>query len=200
MKGTLVGVLCVSALFPSEGSGQLARLGLGGGFGTVWGDEFDFAKAGPTVGGSLLFLGLGGVEVGLAFDYSQFGLGDPEELDLPDEFDFEVGDEHFAQLEILGVVRHVFPAERAQFFIGGKAGFTRRTAEHAIYETSRSGLAIGPTVGVLLPIADFHLELGLDAMLVSYGNVKVLDLQLSDSGASGLRGIGRVGLSIPLGE
>jgi len=200
MRRTLAGILGVIALFPSGGACQLARLGLGGGFGTVWGDDFDIAEAGPTVGGSLLFLGLGGVEVGLAFDYSQFRLGDPEELDLPEEFDFEVGDEHFAQLDILGVVRHVFPAERAQCFIGGKAGFSRRTAEHAIYETSRSGLAIGPMVGVLLPIGDLQLELGLDAMLVSYGDVKVLDLELPHSGASGLRGIGRVGLSIPLGE
>ncbi|NJD18683.1 MAG: hypothetical protein FIA95_05290 [Gemmatimonadetes bacterium] len=200
MKGTLAGVLCVLALFPNGGSCQLARLGLGGGFGTGWGEDFDIAEAGPTVGGSVVFLGLSGVEVGLAFDYSHFGIGDPEDFDVPEEIDLEIGDEYFAQLDILAVVRHVFPAETARFFIGGKAGFTRRTAKHAIMETWRSGLAIGPTIGVLLPIGDLHLEVGLDAMLVSYGDVKVLDLELPDSGASGLRGIGRVGLSIPLGE
>ena len=195
MKGTVAAVLLVIALFPGRGVCQSARLGIGAGFGTLTGDDFENSEAGFTVGGNLLFLRPNGIQLGLAFDYSQYGVGD---VDL-NGIVLESGEEPVTQLDILGVLRYVFPDEAAQFFLGGKAGFSRRSAEVSIIESSSSGLAVGPMAGVQVPVGNLALEIGLDAMFVSYGDVEIDGTKITGTDATGFRILGRVGLSIPLG-
>lgn len=187
------GILFV-ALIPTPLLGQSVRLGVGVGKGTLTGKDIRGDEAGFTVGGDLLLLRSGGLQVGLALDYSRYGVHLPEDL---------------TEINVLGVLQYMSSGEAVQLFWGGKAGVSRHsvplvTQTLMLTETSTYGLTAGPTVGLVVPVGEFGIEIGLDAMYMIYG---ALDPDEGAAGAihpgsaySGFRITGRVGLSITLGS
>ena len=189
------GILFV-ALIPTPLLGQSVRLGVGVGKGTLAGEDIRGDEAGFTVGGELLFLRSGGLQVGLALDYSRYGVHPPLPKDL-------------TEINVLGVLRYMSSGEAVQLFWGGKAGVSRHsvplvTETLMLTEPSTYGLTTGPTVGLVVPVGKFGIEIGLDGMYMIY---RALDPDEGAAGAihpgssySGFRIIGRVGLSITLGS
>ena len=188
-----LGILIVT-LIPTPLLGQSVRLGVGVGMGTLTGQDIRGEEAGFTVGGDLLLLRPGGLQVGLALDYSRYGVRLPEDL---------------TEINVLGVLRYMSSGEAVQLFWGGKAGVSRHsvpltTVTLMLTEPSTYGLTAGPTAGAVVPIGKLGIEIGLDAMYMIYGALEpdegAVGVIHPGSSYSGFRITGRVGLSITLGS
>lgn len=177
-------IVLVSAI-PAQAQLELAA---GGGIGNFSGDDFQGSKVGPTFGGELRF-SLGPLaHIGLGVDYSIYGIQDfPEDL---------------KQIDVFASVRRYTDAPAMRFYFGGKAGYVRQSSDASELMTGSSvanGFAIGPIVGVRVPLGDVALEGGVDVLYHAHGSFSAGGTEIEGSSASGFRWITRVGLAIPLG-
>jgi hypothetical protein len=166
--------------------GQI-RLGISGGAGNFTGDDFEGSQTGWTVGGELVYPLASGLEIGGLFDYSSYGVDDVDTVDAN-------------VMDIYGVARYPFPGERARFFVGAKGGYSRLSADSEGQSLSASGFAVGPTVGVRIPLSRISIDIAGDGMYTSYGDAEFEGTTIEDSSSSGFRWIARAGISIPLGS
>jgi hypothetical protein len=167
-------------------SAQL-ELAASGGIGNFSGDDFEGSEVGPTFGGELRFSVGPLAQLGLGFDYSSYGIEDT--------------DENVDEIDVFLIARRYTDAPAMRFFYGGKAGYSRQSAdsEFVTGTVSANGFAIGPTVGVQAPLGAIAFEAGVDVLYQSYGDFSVEGTEVEGSSASGFRWVTRLGLAVPLG-
>ena len=182
-RGTLAVVAFTLCLYAPL-SAQSVELGLNGGVGKYTGDDFEGGEVGFGLGGHLLF-GEEDARFGAGVDYASYGTEDSEE---------KIGG-----LDLFGLFRYMLPGESARFFVGGKAGFSRWSADVGNISLSANGFGVGPLVGVHIPLESVAVQISGDVQYVSYGDVEASDETIPDSDSSGFEVGARVGIALPIG-
>lgn len=184
MLRSMLAALAFALFLAAPLSGQSVELGLNGGSGKYMGDDFEGAEVGFGAGGHLLF-GEGDARFGAGVDYARYG-----EEDI---------DEKTTALDLFGLFRYMLPGESARFFVGGKAGFSRLSAEVLDISISANGFGVGPVAGVQIPLEAFSVEISGDVQYVSYGDVEGEGETIEGSDSTGFEAGVRVGIAVPLG-
>jgi hypothetical protein len=161
------------------------EIGVSAGFGALTGDDFEGAEAGPTFGAAVRFGVAPSAQLGIAVDYSSYGLDE--------------ADENLDQIDALAVGRFLFPSGGGSFFAGGKAGYSRQSTDVGAASASANGFVVGPTVGAQIPAGAVAVDIEVDALFHSYGALSTDGLSDPATEASGFRVVGRAGISFLLG-
>ena len=184
MRRSMLAALAFAFFLAAPLSAQSVELGLNGGFGKYLGDDFEDSEVGFGVGGHLLF-GEGDARFGAGVDYASYG---------------EEGlEEKMGALDLFGLFRYMLPGESARFFVGGKAGFSRLSADVMDISISAKGFGVGPVAGVQIPLEALAVEISGDVQYVSYGDVEGEGETIEGSDSSGFEAGVRVGIAVPLG-
>jgi hypothetical protein len=184
---TLVALVMAGA--PERAEAQV-RLGVSTGFGRVVGADFDGIEGGWTFGGEVTYIlprgERGDFEIGGWVDYSLYGFATEEDQSMDD-------------LLLLAGFRYIFPATGPKFFLGGKGGYTGQTVDTGDSTSERTGWALGPVAGLRVPFRSVDLDVAVDALYQSLGEVTPREEPEFLDDPAGVRVVLRVGLSVPLG-
>ena len=176
-------------LAPADAAAQV-RLGASVGYGRVAGADFEGAEGGWTFGGEATYIlprgERGDFEIGGWVDYSSYSFATEEAQTMTD-------------LLFLGGFRYVFPAIGPKFFLGAKGGYTGQTLDFEGSSSERSGWALGPLAGLRIHLSRMDLDVAVDALYQSLGEVTPREEPEFLSDVAGIRVVLRVGLSVPLG-
>lgn len=176
---------CLFALVPGSIAAQVAveAVEVSGGYFAWGGSDLDGFKAGPR--GQLTLL----LDIGAPFDFGvagTYGRGGIEDLDPS-----------YSEVGFGATARTTFgPTDR--LYASLYAGWIRLSVD--LEPTSRNvetnGFAIGPSLGIILPMGGFGLALGGEALWLSMGDVQLAQggPGIAQGGAKGWRFGAEVGL------
>jgi hypothetical protein len=177
------------AVTPHTARAQRFELGLGGGFYTLSGNDFEGVDAGMGVEVAGRLRLPGGLQIGLALQRNSHGA------------DFV--DDDIAVTAVMLDSRYAFRVTGSNLepFLGARAGRAQRSAEVSDIDVSSGGFLFGVLGGLALPVSrTVNLEFAASLYQVSFGEAKADGYgTIDDTDASGTSLGLRVGVNIRFG-
>jgi len=181
MRMTLTAVVLALAL-PATASAQSVEVQAG--YAGWSGDEFEGFDAGPRIRASILGSTGGSLEIGATGSWARTPV--------------DTGNDDITQLGLGVTARKALGVTAGpHVYVEGHLGWTRLSQDAGVVDVQESGFAVGPGLGVAIPLGGVQLTLSSDIQYQSYGDLEIEGgLGVGEAGQSGWRWGAQAGLAL----